>query len=290
MSGAPRERCPLAPRTRPTGRQGRSAAQVASRPACSQPGRPRLHPSPGSPGLADGQGSWRGPDPARNEGKPNMTSRPTGSQARPWRRARLPLMPIPGSRTASWPGGHRRSSVRVRVANLNLKQETTMTDDRMALIELIEKRADTDLVREMLAFAAERLMDLEVETLTGRASGRAQPRAAQSPQRLSRARLGHARGPDRPRHPQAAQGLLLSVLPGAAAHGREGAHGGDPGGLRPRDLDPGGGRPRQGHGRVRHLQEPSLAAVRGDRRAGERLPQPAPSRALGPICGSTRLT
>ena len=56
--------------TRPTGRQGRSAAQVAARPACSQPGRPRPHPSPGSPGLADGQGSWRGPDPASNEGKP----------------------------------------------------------------------------------------------------------------------------------------------------------------------------------------------------------------------------
>src|SRR4051812_48859230 len=58
---------------RPTGRQGRPAAQVAARPACSQPGRPRPHPSPASPGLADGQGSWRGPDPARNEGKLNMT-------------------------------------------------------------------------------------------------------------------------------------------------------------------------------------------------------------------------
>ncbi len=38
-----------------------------------------------------------------------------------------------------------------------------MIDDRMALLELIEKRADTDLVREMLAFAAERLMTVEVE-------------------------------------------------------------------------------------------------------------------------------
>lgn len=36
-----------------------------------------------------------------------------------------------------------------------------MTDDRMALIELIEKQADTDLVREMLAFAAERIMELD---------------------------------------------------------------------------------------------------------------------------------
>jgi hypothetical protein len=31
--------------------------------------------------------------------------------------------------------------------------ETTMTMDRMALIELVEKGADADLVREMLAFA-----------------------------------------------------------------------------------------------------------------------------------------
>src|SRR3954449_4756263 len=50
-----------------------------------------------------------------------------------------------------------------------------MTDDRMALVELIEKRADTDLVREMLAFAAARLMDLEVETLTGAPAGLRSP-------------------------------------------------------------------------------------------------------------------
>jgi putative transposase len=54
-----------------------------------------------------------------------------------------------------------------------------MTDARMALLELIEKRADTDLVREMLAFAAERLMDLEVETLTGAPAG------VRSPERLN---------------------------------------------------------------------------------------------------------
>ena len=54
-----------------------------------------------------------------------------------------------------------------------------MTDARMALLELIEKRADTDLVREMLAFAAARVMDLEVETLTGAPAG------ARSPERLN---------------------------------------------------------------------------------------------------------
>src|SRR6476659_5000334 len=46
-----------------------------------------------------------------------------------------------------------------------------MTDDRMALIELIEKGADSDLVRELLAFAADRMMELEVEARTGARAG-----------------------------------------------------------------------------------------------------------------------
>ena len=46
-----------------------------------------------------------------------------------------------------------------------------MTDERMALLELIEKQADTDLVREMLAFGAERIMEMEVELRTGVAKG-----------------------------------------------------------------------------------------------------------------------
>jgi putative transposase len=54
-----------------------------------------------------------------------------------------------------------------------------MTDDRMALIELIEKGADTDLVREMLAFAAERLMEAEIGARTGA------PHGARDPDRLT---------------------------------------------------------------------------------------------------------
>ena len=54
-----------------------------------------------------------------------------------------------------------------------------MTDDRMVLLDLIEKNADTDLVRAMLAFAAERLMTLEVENLTGAPAG------VRSPERLN---------------------------------------------------------------------------------------------------------
>jgi putative transposase len=59
--------------------------------------------------------------------------------------------------------------------HLTLTPETTMTDERMALIELIEKGADADLIRDMLAFAAERLMNLEVEALTGAAAGTRSP-------------------------------------------------------------------------------------------------------------------
>src|SRR4051794_11027336 len=55
----------------------------------------------------------------------------------------------------------------------------TMTDDRMALFDLIEKTADADLVREMLAFAAERLMAMQVEALTGAPAG------VRSPERLN---------------------------------------------------------------------------------------------------------
>ena len=50
-----------------------------------------------------------------------------------------------------------------------------MTDDRMALIELIEKGADADLVRELLAFAADRMMELEIEAKTGAPAGTRSP-------------------------------------------------------------------------------------------------------------------
>lgn len=46
-----------------------------------------------------------------------------------------------------------------------------MTDEMMSLQALLEKSSDTDLLREMIGFAAYRLMELEVENLAGAAHG-----------------------------------------------------------------------------------------------------------------------
>ena len=50
-----------------------------------------------------------------------------------------------------------------------------MTIDRMTLKALVEKGSDDDLLREMMAYVANRMMDLEVESLTGAAHGERSP-------------------------------------------------------------------------------------------------------------------
>lgn len=50
-----------------------------------------------------------------------------------------------------------------------------MTDDMMNLQALLEKSSDAELLREMIGFAAQRLMELDVEGLTGAAHGERHP-------------------------------------------------------------------------------------------------------------------
>jgi hypothetical protein len=148
-----------------------------------------------------------------------------------------------------------------------------MTDDRIALCQLVEKSSDADLLREMIGFAAERLMELEVEGLTGAGYGE------RSPDRLAqrngyRDRNWETRaGTVELRIPKLRKGSYFPGFPGAAAGGGEGAHGSDPGSLRPGHLDPFGRRAGQGAGYGRDLEEPGEPPVRGDRRARAHLPR-----------------
>jgi transposase-like protein len=70
---------------------------------------------------------------------------------------------------------------------------TTMTDDKIALRELLEKGSDTTLLREMIGFAAQRLMDLETDTLCGAGHGERsdwQTRAGTVERRIPKLRRG----------------------------------------------------------------------------------------------------
>lgn len=78
----------------------------------------------------------------------------------------------------------------------------------------------------MLAFAAERMMDLGIEAGNGCAGRRASGRPGRPPQRLPRTQLGRARAADRAGDPLLTEGRLFSERPGTAPDGGEGVGGG----------------------------------------------------------------
>jgi hypothetical protein len=116
-----------------------------------------------------------------------------------------------------------------------------MTDEMM---NLRTKTPDADVLREMIGFAAQRMMELEVEGLIGASYGEKR-----------RSATATATGSGRPApawsscsSPSCAR-VPISRLPAAARHGREGAHRRGAGGRRAGRLDPLGG--RSGAGEVK---------------------------------------
>lgn len=55
-----------------------------------------------------------------------------------------------------------------------------MTEDNIALKALVEKASDSDFLRDMIGFATERLMDMEVQGLTGAGYGERSPERSNS--------------------------------------------------------------------------------------------------------------
>ena len=99
----------------------------------------------------------------------------------------------------------------------------------MNLRDLLEKTADTDFLREMIGFTAQRLMELEVaEPSLALHTAAEPPTASPTATAIANASRETRAGTVELRIPKPPQGQLLSRLPRTTADGREGTHRGDP--------------------------------------------------------------
>jgi hypothetical protein len=170
-----------------------------------------------------------------------------------------------------------------------------MTDEMIALRSMLEKGTDADLLREMIGFAAQRLMELEVQALTGAAPGERSPdrlvqrngyrdrdgetRAGTVERRIPKLRSGsYFPGFLEPR--RMAEKALTAVIREAGTCPRA-----RPGG--PGHLHPLGRRSGEVAGHERDLKSPvSRLCEEIDGRV--KPSWSGRSRATGPTCGSTR--
>lgn len=74
----------------------------------------------------------------------------------------------------SW-GGHRGRRSRVELLDFTLTGETTMTEDRLPLNELLQKAGDGDFLRAVAESVLQLLMEADVEGLMAPADMNARP-------------------------------------------------------------------------------------------------------------------
>ena len=138
-----------------------------------------------------------------------------------------------------------------------------MTDERMALVELLQKSGDGDFLRAVAEAVLQILMEADVEGLIG--AGRHERSAERLNYRNGyRDRSLDTRlGPLSLRIPKLHQGSYFPPFLEPRKTAEKSAGHGDPGGLDRRRLDPAGRRTGPGDGAVRHLEEPGLQALQG---------------------------
>jgi len=156
----------------------------------------------------------------------------------------------------------------------NLRGRPPITDEMMNLCSLVEKRADTDLLREMIGVAAEKLMELEVGAKTGAAYGAKDTlRLAQRNDYRERDWETRA-GTVELRIPKLRTGSYFPNFLEPRRMAEKAVTARHPGSLHPGCFDPLGRRSGQGDGHERHLQEHRSAACARRSTTGEGLPRP----------------
>ena len=137
-----------------------------------------------------------------------------------------------------------------------------MVKQSMDLWELLRKRGmdgDVDFLREALRVLVDGIMDAEVSAQIGAQHGE------RSPERVTyrngyRNRTWDTRVGTMELHiPKLREGSYFPQPAGTTAAQRQGSAGRHPASLRGRRLHPPGGRPDQGPGLRRHLQQPGVA-------------------------------
>ena len=113
-----------------------------------------------------------------------------------------------------------------------------MTKNSMQLSELLEKAGADDIVREMIGFVAQRLMELDVDNRCGAGHGERNEARTNSRNGYRERDWDTRAGTLALRIPKLRQGSYFPPLSSAAAHRREGPSRRHPRSLRAGHLDP----------------------------------------------------